>query len=236
MHAALLSYVGEAGWELTCRAEDTGAVYAALTGAGAVPASLYVQNSMRIEKGFAAMGHEFDGDLTPAETGMERFCSKRKPYVGSDVIAERRKTGRRTLTTILFDDAGAVPLGHEPVCSEGEIVGRTTSAAFGFRIGRPVALGHVKAQEIDGRRVAIDIAGTRHPARMQIAHAFDPALRPGGGADAGSRRVGFLRRPRSTVPAPDGKVAPHSIEREHHRAHRRFRPSGPGRRRAGGLL
>ena len=105
---------------------------------------------------------------------MDRFCSRKKSYVGSDAIAERRKTGRRTLATIVFDDADAVPLGHEPIYCESAIVGRTTSAAFGYRIGRPVALGHVEAEEIDGRRVEIDIAGIRHPARMQIAPAFDP--------------------------------------------------------------
>ena len=184
VRAARLSYVGEAGWELTCRAEHAPAVYAALTGAGAVPAGLHAQTSMRIEKGFAAMGHELDGDLTPVETGMERFCSRKKAFIGSDAVAERRKSGGRTLATLVFDDTDAVPLGHEPVYSEGEIVGRTTSAAFGFRIGRPVALGHVEAQEFDGRRVAIDIAGTRHPARMQTAPAFDPAgerMRPASG-------------------------------------------------------
>ena len=90
-------------------------------------------------------------------------------------MAQQRGTGRRTLATILFDDTDAVPLGHEPVYRDGKIVGRTTSAAFGYRIGRPVALGHVEAGEVDGRRVEIDIAGTRHAARMQLAPAFDPA-------------------------------------------------------------
>ncbi len=179
-----LSYVGEAGWELTCRAGDASAVYAVLTGAGAVPAGLHAQTSMRIEKGFASMGHELDGDIGPVEAGLDRFCSKKKPHVGSDALAERRNTGRRTLATILFDDPDAVPLGHEPIWCAGDIIGRTTSAAFGYRIGRPVALGHVDAGAIGGRRVDIDIAGTRHPARMQLAPAFDPAgerRRPRGG-------------------------------------------------------
>ena len=67
VRGAHLSYVGEAGWEMTCRAGDAPAVYAALTGAGAVPAGLYAQISMRIEKGFAAMGHELDSDVSPVE-------------------------------------------------------------------------------------------------------------------------------------------------------------------------
>ena len=177
--APVLCRRGGLGADLPGRGR-VGEVYAALTGAGAVPAGLYAQTSMRIEKGFAAMGHELDGDVTPVEAGLDRFCSRRKPYIGSDAVAERRKTGRRTLATVLFDDPDAVPLGHEPVYSAGKIVGRTTSAAFGYRIGRPVALGHVEAGDIDGRRVEVDIAGTRHAARMQLR----PGLRPGGRADA----------------------------------------------------
>lgn len=175
VRAARLSYVGEAGWELICRSEHAPAIYAALIGAGALPAGLHAQTSMRIEKGFAAMGHELDGDIGPVEAGLDRFCSQTKPYIGSGAVAESRKTGRRTLATVLFDDPDAVPLGHEPVYSEGKVVGRTISAAFGYRIGRPVALGHVEAGDIEGRRVEIDIAGARHAARTQLAPAFDPA-------------------------------------------------------------
>ena len=175
VRGAHLSYVGEAGWEMTCRAGDAPAVYAALTGAGAVPAGLYAQISMRIEKGFAAMGHELDSDVSPVEAGLDKYCSRNKPYFGADAVARHRDTRRRSLATILFDDTDAVPLGHEPVYADGRIVGHTTSAAFGFRIGRPVALGHVRADGIDGRQVEVDIAGVRHAARMQFAPAFDPA-------------------------------------------------------------
>ena len=69
VRGARLSYVGEAGWEIACRAGDAPALYAAMTAAGARPAGLYAQTSMRIEKGFCAMGHELDGDLSPIETG-----------------------------------------------------------------------------------------------------------------------------------------------------------------------
>ena len=175
VRAARMSYVGEAGWEITCRAEDARAVYAALTGAGAVPAGLYAQTSMRIEKGYAAMGHELDSDVSPAEAGLDNFCSRKKPYIGANAAARHRDTGRQTLANILFEDTDAVPLGHEPVYADGRIVGHTTSAAFGFRIGRPVALGHIRVDGIDGRQVEVDIAGMRFTARMQFDPAFDPA-------------------------------------------------------------
>ena len=171
--AARLSYVGEAGWELTCRAEEACVLYAALMEAGAAPAGLHAQTSMRIEKGFAAMGHELDGDIGPVEAGLDRLCSRTKGFIGSDALAERRRTGRRSLATIVLDGLEAWPLGHEPVLLDGRMAGLTTSAAFGYRIGRPVALAHVFGAP-DGAAVEVDIAGTRHPGRLRFAPAFDP--------------------------------------------------------------
>ncbi|RMF36334.1 MAG: FAD-dependent oxidoreductase [Alphaproteobacteria bacterium] len=172
VQAVRMSYVGEAGWEIACRAADASAVYAALRAHGAVPAGLYAQTSMRIEKGFAAMGHELDGDVSPVETGLDRLA-KPGGFIGAEALARRRARGARSLVTILFDDVEAVPLGHEPVLREGKIVGQTTSAAFGYRIGRPVALAHV-TPAIDGAAVEIDIAGEGFSGRMQFAPAFDP--------------------------------------------------------------
>ena len=71
VRAARMSYVGEPGWEITCLSENATAIWAALTVAGARPAGLFAQTSMRIEKGFCAMGHELDGDLTPIEAGLD---------------------------------------------------------------------------------------------------------------------------------------------------------------------
>ncbi len=173
VRAARLSYVGEAGWELTCRAADASAIYAALMEAGAAPAGLFAQASMRIEKGFAAMGHELDSDIGPVEAGLERMCSRKNGFVGSDALDECRRTRCRSLATIVLDDPGSQPLGHEPVLFNGRIAGRTTSAAFGYRIGRPLALAHV-AGAPDGAAVEVDIAATRHAGRLRFAPAFDP--------------------------------------------------------------
>ena len=58
IRAARMSYVGEAGWEITCLRDNAKPIYDAMIAAGARPAGLYAQTSMRIEKGFCAMGHE----------------------------------------------------------------------------------------------------------------------------------------------------------------------------------
>ncbi len=177
VRAVRLSYVGEAGFELTCKWENAAPIYAALIAAGAEPAGLYAQTSMRIEKGFAAMGHELDSDISPVETGLAGLASKTKDYLGAAALAERRKTSHRSLVSLVFDDPKACPLGHEPVRSAGRILGTTSSASFGYRLGKPLALAHLKRPNGDTpwpSQVEVEVTGQRFTARVQTAPAFDP--------------------------------------------------------------
>ncbi len=174
VRAVRMSYVGEFGWEITMKAENAQTVYTALCAAGATPAGLYAQTSMRIEKGFAAMGHELDSDISPIESGLDGLTAKQSFFIGAERLALRRQTHQRTLVTLVFETSDAVPLGHEPIYLNGACIGCTTSAAFGYRVGRPVALAHVRCDDADGRMVEVDVTGNRYNAHMQFAPAFDP--------------------------------------------------------------
>lgn len=173
VRAARMSYVGEAGWEITCKSGNASAIYAAMMQAGARPAGLFAQTSMRIEKGFAAMGHELDSDISPVEVGMAGMAKKTGGFVGAEALAEHSRTAKLSMVTILLDDDDAVPIGHEPVYLDGRIIGQTTSAAYGYRVGAPIALAHVTEVK-DGAAIAMDIAGVKVPGRMLIGPAFDP--------------------------------------------------------------
>ena len=175
IRAARLSYVGEAGWEITCRSENARPVYAALTEAGARPAGLYAQTSMRIEKGFRAMGHELDGDVSPVETGLAAMTRKTGGFIGFEAMQTRRAAGGGPrVVSLVLEDAGAVPLGHEPIMLDGTIIGQTTSCAFGHRIGKPVALGHIDRPVEGVMRVQVDIARVLFDATLTDGPIFDP--------------------------------------------------------------
>lgn len=176
VRAARLSYVGEAGWELTCAAADAPRLARALIDAGARPAGLNAQTSMRIEKGFLAMGHELDADITPLEAGLDFALCWERDFIGREALLRRRDAGlTRRIVTVLLADTAAVPLGGEPVRAGGAIVGKTTSAAFGHRIGRPVALALVDAALGEGDAVEVDIARDPWEGRITLEAAFDPA-------------------------------------------------------------
>ena len=175
VRAGRMSYVGESGWEITCLAENASAIYAALIEAGARPAGLFAQTSMRIEKGFCAMGHELDGDITPIEAGLDFATRKKGGFIGFEALEERRANGAvNKVISLIFDDENAVPLGHEPIYHDGKIVGQTSSCAFGFRVGKPIALGHTHHALSTGAHVQVDIARQLFDATVTIGALFDP--------------------------------------------------------------
>jgi 4-methylaminobutanoate oxidase (formaldehyde-forming) len=178
VHAARLSYVGEPGVELTCDALHAPALFEALHDAGARPAGLYAQTAMRIEKRFAVMGHELGGDVTPVEVGLEFALARHGDWLGRRAVEARCGSGpSRRLVSLLLDDPQAVPLGDEPLLRGDRVVGQATSAAFGHRVGRPVALGYVESALLAAESapvVSLDIAGRLYAASVHLGAAFDP--------------------------------------------------------------
>ena len=173
-----LSYTGEAGWEIACPAEQALAVHDALHDAGARPCGTLAQTSMRIEKRFLAYGHDLDTDVNPLEAGLEFAIRWDKEFIGRSALERLRgeSPGQR-IVSILLEDPDAVPLGSEPVYLGHRIIGKTTSAAFGYRIGRPVALAMINPAQLSEsgeQRAEIDIAGTRFPGLVTFEPAFDP--------------------------------------------------------------
>ncbi|MEM6498356.1 MAG: glycine cleavage T C-terminal barrel domain-containing protein, partial [Pseudomonadota bacterium] len=173
-----LSYVGESGWEITCKSEDAGAVYDALFEQGARPAGTLAQSSMRIEKRFLSYGHDLDTDISPIQSGLDFAVGWETDFVGREALQRQRDDGQENrLVSLLLEDSEAVPLGNEPVYLDEATVGKTTSAAFGYRAGKPVAIADIstaEARTVD-TEVLIDIAGERFKAQVEPGAVFDPS-------------------------------------------------------------
>ena len=175
VRAARMSYVGEAGWEITCRSESASEIYAAFASRGAKPAGLFAQTSMRIEKGYCAMGHELDADVTPVEAGLLSMTRTYGGFLGYEALCARKQEGaKRKVISLIFEDTHAVPLGHEPIYLDGDVIGETSSCAFGYRVGAPVALGYCNAWVDSNTRVKVDIAREMFVARVVQGALFDP--------------------------------------------------------------
>lgn len=177
VRAVRLSYVGEAGWEITCKAQNATKIYDAMVALGAKPAGLFAQSSMRIEKKFLAYGHELDTDVSPLDAGLGFAVDWNKDFIGKAALEKKRVAGASSrIVSIILDDNNAVPLGNEPVVMNGKIIGKTTSAAFGYRINAPIALADIQDPLgcIEGCSLDVNIAGTLFSGTVKLGPAFDP--------------------------------------------------------------
>ena len=80
--------------------------------------------------------------------------------------------------SIILNDTEATPLGNEPVYQDGTIIGKTTSAAFGYRVGSPIALADLDVRthgDPTSTIFEIDIAGERFGGRVFAGAVFDPS-------------------------------------------------------------
>jgi glycine cleavage system aminomethyltransferase T len=61
------------------------------------------------------------------------------------------------------------------VYHQGRIIGKTTSAAFGYRVGKPVAIALVdNSIDLQELKVDVDIAGSQNAGSISTQAAWDP--------------------------------------------------------------
>ena len=178
-----VSFTGDLGYEIWCRADDQRALLSALREAGAPHGLKLVGgralDSLRLEKGFGTWAREFRPVYGPDEAGLGRFVDwRRDGFVGREAALAARAAGGGPLRLLGFavDAVDADAIGDEPIWHAGRVVGAVTSGGYGHGVGRSLALGYVPRDlaEAEGG-FEIEIMGERRPARRLDGPAFDPA-------------------------------------------------------------
>jgi tRNA-modifying protein YgfZ len=148
------------GVDLLCDSEDSEALLAALTAAGAVPVSEAVAECLRVEHGRPRYGADLDDGVIPQEAALnERAVSFTKGcYVGQETVARlyyRGKPNRRLQGLRLSEPART----GEELSFEGRVVGRVASVALSPRFG-PIALALVRREAPVGAEVQLGSGAT----------------------------------------------------------------------------
>ena len=180
--AMRLSYVGELGWEIYTSADHGLRLWDALWAGGqelgVIAAGRAAFNSLRLEKGYRAWGHDMTTQHDPYEAGLGFAVRPEKgDFVGRAALAGRSAdTVARRLCCLTVDDGHTVVLGHEPVYRGGAPVGYVTSAAFGHTVGRPIAYAWLPGDTAPGTSVEIEYFGRRVPATVAREPLVDPEM------------------------------------------------------------
>lgn len=160
---ARVSFAGELGWEIHAANADIPALYEAVLHAGAKPFGMFALNALRIEKGYRAWKGDLSTDYTLLEGGMERFIKFDKPqdFPGKAALLAEKQAGVKKRFVILKVDAGEADAPYmSTITHDGEVVGETTSGAWGYRVGHSVALAMVRADlATPGTKLDVNIYG-----------------------------------------------------------------------------
>ncbi len=170
-HLARVSFAGELGWEIHATNADMPAIYDAVLGAGARPFGMWALNSLRIEKGYRAWKGDLSTDYSLLEGGLDRFVKLDKPqdFPGkAALLAERERGVKKRFVTLIVDAGEADAPYMSTIWHDGQVVGETTSGAWGYRVNASIALGMLRADLTEpGTEVEVEIYGERHRATVQ---------------------------------------------------------------------
>ena len=176
VEAVRVSYIGEFGWEITVKSRFAKKLYSLFKKEGISNVGSYAMTSMRIEKGFVSYGHDINTDSNPKSANLDFLLDYSKNFIGKEQL-EKNKLARKesSLVSLVFDDQNANPIANEPVFFNEKIIGITTSASFGFRINKPIALANIKAKfERVEKNIKVNIAGVFYEARVSLDPPYDP--------------------------------------------------------------
>ncbi len=162
---ARVSFAGELGWEIHAANAAMPAIYDAVLAAGAIPFGMYALNSLRIEKGYRAWKGDLSTDYSLLEGGLDRFVKLDKPqdFPGKAALQNEKQQGVKKRFVTLTVEAGASDAPYMSTIWAGDdVVGETTSGAWGYRINKSVALGMLRTDlAAPGTKVEIEIYGER---------------------------------------------------------------------------
>ncbi len=192
VRASRITYVGELGWELYIPAEFAAHVFETLWQAGKefglTPAGMHTLNNCRMEKAYRHWGHDIADEDTPLEAGLGFAVAwdKKGGFIGKKALERQRKTQpvpkKRMVAMALEDNSEQAPMIYheEPIYRDGEIVGSTTSGAWGHRVEKSLGLGYVRHPDgvtADWLRTGeweIELAWRRYPISVQLQAFYDP--------------------------------------------------------------
>ena len=178
--AMSVSFSGELSYELHIAHEALLGAYRLLKAAGTafdmVHFGLYATESMRLEKGFRHWKADLITEFNPFEAGLARFVRMDKDYVGKAALqAMQQRPLRRAFVTLALDSQLAPAHAGDSMMLDGRVVGTVSSAAWGHRVNRNLAMGYIEpALSTPGTLLAVDVLGQRVPAQVIDEVQYDP--------------------------------------------------------------
>lgn len=136
---------------------------------------MFAIESMRLEKGYGHWKQEFITEFNPVESGLNRFVNFQKTFPGKTALELAISAGnRRQRVLLVIDSTDAPAQSGETVFEHNKPVGTITSAGWGHRIGKNLAMAFVDpAFAVTGAKLTVRLIGQRTQARVAELCLYD---------------------------------------------------------------
>ena len=180
-----VSYVGELGWEIYISSDMAAHAFETLWTAGQEHnlklCGMHVMDCCRIEKAFRHFGHDITCEDHVLEAGLGFAVKTAKPdFIGRDAVLAKKEQGLKSrLVQFKLTDPEPLLYHNEPILRDGEIVGYTSSGAYGHHLGGAIGMGYIpcegeSAADVLASSYEIDVMGTRVKAEASLKPMYDP--------------------------------------------------------------
>ena len=186
--AQRLSYVGELGFELYVKMNESKEIYNLIVEKGKEfdlsHCGMLSMDTMRMEKGYLHWGHDISPEENQYEAGLSFAISYKKniDFIGKNAIEKikNRKLTKQIVMLSLKESQPGLPLmlHDEPIYCDNQIVGRTTSCNYSFVYKKNMALGYINLcnpkKELAKKVFFIEVEKKRYEAVLHENILHDP--------------------------------------------------------------
>lgn len=167
-------YSGELGFELFCSPDGAEQLWAAVTGAGALPYGLAAVETIRIESGLVFIGYDyFQHETSPFDVGLDKLVVLAGPdFCGKTALEREAASPPNRFVTLVVD--GDVPEYGAAVSKSGERVGTLTSPCESPSLGKIIGLTVLRADLArEGEIVEVAVGDGTAPATVAPVPLYD---------------------------------------------------------------
>ena len=121
------------------------AVFQAGKSMGLKPAGLAARDTLRLEMGYCLYGNDIDDTTSPLEAGLGWITKFSKPFVGRDMIEQKKNKGsQKKLVGFEMIEKGIPRHGYEIKDFSGMQIGEVTSGTQSPSLNKAIGMGYVR--------------------------------------------------------------------------------------------
>ena len=177
--AQRLSYVGELGFELYIKMDESKGIFNLIVDKGKEfnisYCGVHAMDTMRMESGYLHWGHDMSPEENQYQAGLGFAVSYKKniDFIGKDSLVKlKEKNPSKKLIMLALEKSSPgnpLLLHDEPIYFDDKIVGRTTSGNFSFCFNKNLSFGYVEFNELEklnDKKIFIEVEKTKYPAKI----------------------------------------------------------------------